>query len=112
MVVKEIKNIFFFDGVNSSTNAIVKNEYWFGSADSAKYLKASIFFLNENQEKVKIEVFGKSKDLIHKPLSDWNAPEMGFYEEDLISLSKDFKFELRKDNKGNTGGFITAYPLE
>lgn len=110
MILKEIKNIFFFDGINNQ-NCQMKNEYWLGSADAEKYLTAGISFINETEE-VTIKLFEPSQNTFRKNLSDWQAPKKGFFKDDLLKLAENLKFKLLKNENGNEEGYSLGYPLQ
>jgi len=111
MILNEIEKFVFFDGNIYNQNCEAKNDYWLGSGDAEKYLKAHIIFSFEKEE-ITINIFEHLQNETHKNLFDFEAPKNGFYREDLNSLSEFFQFTVLKDVNGNEVGTYLGHTLE
>ena len=110
MIIQEIKQIGFYNGNNIIQNCFTKNEYWLASS-APQYLKAEVQFFMENEEYT-IKLFENSEKYLHKTISDRDAPKNGFYLKDLLQISECFKFNLLKDEVGNTKSSYLGSSLE
>lgn len=111
VIIKEIKSVDFYDGASSIKNVATKNEYWLCSSNEEEYKRAYISFFDKNNQEVKIRLFENASDIGYKYLSEFQPPQFGFFEDDLLSMANMFHFEVKENAARILSGFHAGHQL-
>lgn len=97
MILFEIKEFGFFDGINNQLNCVPKNEYWLGTSNQKIFMDSNLFTWYKNVF-ISINLFKEGNDILSKYVS--NKFNDGFMPEDYRMLSREFAFETVIDESG------------